>query len=99
MRAKNSRSDVGHEGGFTYIIRAGGGVGESTDLLSLRLTTRRRCMLPISSGRLSSLLECRKSTVMFFQLPIWRRRVKGQAMKDRRVRVTVLFIISPFVSP
>ena len=75
MWAKNSTTDVGHKGGFMYIIPAGGGVGDSTDLLSLRLTTRRRCMLPISSGRHSSLLECRKSTVIFFQLPIWRRDV------------------------
>lgn len=38
-------------------------------LLLLRLITLSLCMSPISSGKYSSLLECRKSTVAFFQLP------------------------------
>lgn len=40
-----------------------------THLLLLRLMTLSLCMSPISSGKDSSLLECRNSTVADFQLP------------------------------
>lgn len=43
---------------------------EKAHLLLLRLTTLSFCMSPISSGKDSSLLECRNSTVALFQLPI-----------------------------
>lgn len=43
-----------------------------THLLLLRLMTLSFCMSPISSGKDSNLLECRNSTVAFFQFPIWK---------------------------
>lgn len=42
-----------------------------THLLLLRLMTLSFCMSPISSGKDSNLLECKNSTVAFFQLPIY----------------------------
>lgn len=51
-----------------------------THLLLLRLMTLSFCMSPISSGKDSSLLECRNSTVAFFQLPICE---EGKKKKNR----------------
>lgn len=47
-----------------------------TNLLSLRLMTFNFCISPISSGRNSSLLECRNNTVTCFQFPIWKKPQK-----------------------
>lgn len=52
-----------------------------THLLLLRLMTLSLCMSPISSGKDSNLLECKKSTVAFFQLPIY----KGKEAKNRKL--------------
>lgn len=60
-----------------------------THLLLLRLMTLSFCMSPISSGKDSNLLECRNSTVAFFQFPIWKnpetQNREPWANKARRV--------------